>query len=215
MPTWFWGGDVKHACLCVRFISFLFFVLFWWKSWGEIDVGLKWCQIRELRKNFSCLLPCFTSWIGVVLIWLSVLNFLAIGMWIIVSSLVKHLFTHVLICLWIQKQVFYLCFHDSDDFQLKICFLIDFWMRWCYHCFLLIKKSHVLAWKSALILKIIVECWYVIFRGLKNASLVHKNANMKCKVTIQGLREKGVRLLVDKDPHSQFVELPFSKLRIS
>ena len=46
-------------------------------------------------------------------------------------------------------------------------------------------------------------------------SLVHKNANMKCKVTIQGLREKGVRLLVDKDPHSPSVDLPFSKLRIS
>ena len=165
--------EMWSMLVCV-FGLFLFFsfVLFWWKSWGEIDVGLKWCQIRELRKNFSCLLPCFTSWIGVVLIWLSVLNFLAIGMWIIVSSLVKHLFTHVLICLWIQKQVFYLCFHDSDDFQLKICFLIDFWMRWCYHCFLLIKKSHVLAWKPALILKIIVECWYVIFRGLKNENEV-------------------------------------------
>jgi hypothetical protein len=45
--------------------------------------------------------------------------------------------------------------------------------------------------------------------------LVHKNANMKCKVTIQGLREKGVRLLVDNDPHSPSVKLPFSKLRIS
>jgi len=132
-------------------------------------------------------------------------------------------FTHVLICLWIQKQVLCLCFHDSDDFQLKICFLIDFWMRLVLPLFSFDKKIACFGLKPALIFE---NSSGMLIRDFSRFEewkwslhtttfLVHKNANMKCKVTIQGLREKGVRLLVDNDPHSPSVKLPFSKLRIS